>query len=169
MNFQFYLEKLIDNDNVQNFLRNNKDAYPCSCFFAVDFENLKNPQDKQHIDFFVPSLNRIFSFQLEDNCNIVEIENIGDKALDKISMNYDFDFEEFWRIIEDEKNRQQITHKTQKIIFSIQNVDGKDLIIGTVFISNLGMIRVNYDISERKILLFEKKSFFDLVNVFKKK
>ena len=44
-----------------------------------------------------------------------------------------------------------------------------ELIIGTVFISNLGMIRVNYDIVDRKIVLFEKKIFFDLVNIFKKK
>jgi len=169
MNFQFYLEKLVNEESFQKFMDEHKDCYPCSCFFAVDFENLKNPQDKQHIDFFVPSLKRIFSFQLEDQCKVIELENLNDKEPVKISLNYDLDFDEFWRIIEDEKNRQQITHKTNKIVFSIQNVDNKDLIIGTVFISNLGMIRVNYDIVDRKILLFEKKSFFDLVNIFKKK
>ena len=42
-------------------------------------------------------------------------------------------------------------------------------LIGTVFISGLGIIKVNIDIKDKKIIEFEKKSFFDMVNVLRRK
>jgi len=62
--------------------------------------------------------------------------------------------------------------KIQKILLSLQKIDKKDFLIGTVFISGLGMIKVKIDLDLEhrsvypnvqnfgaKIVEFEKKSF----------
>ena len=49
------------------------------------------------------------------------------------------------------------------------NLDGKDFLVGTIFISALGMIKIHIDISKREITHFEKKSFFNMIKVIKKK
>ena len=61
-----------------------------------------------------------------------------------------------------------ITNKIQKMLFSLQHKDLKDYLIGTIFISNFGMIKVNIDITDMKVILFEKKSFFDMLKIVKK-
>jgi len=63
--------------------------------------------------------------------------------------------------------------KIQKILLSLQKIDKKDFLIGTVFISGLGMIKVKIDLDLEhrsvypnvqnfgaKIVEFEKKIFF---------
>ena len=47
--------------------------------------------------------------------------------------------------------------------FISKSSNRKDFLIGTVFISGLGMIKINIDISEMKIIVFETKSFFDFM------
>ena len=55
------------------------------------------------------------------------------------------------------------------MIFSLQNVKGKDVLLGTIFVSGFGMIKVNIDLKEKRITDFEKKSFFDMLNIMRKK
>jgi len=43
------------------------------------------------------------------------------------------------------------------------------MLIGTVFISMLGLLKVRIDVEKMKIVLFEKKSFFDMMSIKKKK
>ncbi|MCL5730305.1 MAG: hypothetical protein M1165_01930 [Candidatus Pacearchaeota archaeon] len=64
---------------------------------------------------------------------------------------------------------QGINNRLQKLIFSLQKVDGKDFLTGTIFISMFGLIKISIDIKKSKIVDFEKKSLFDLVNIFKKR
>ena len=61
MNFQFYLEKLMDSEDFQNFKRENPDAYLCSGFFSIDKEKEDN---QQHLDYYIPELDKMFSFKL---------------------------------------------------------------------------------------------------------
>ena len=58
--------------------------------------------------------------------------------------------------------------KIQKIILSLQNYKGKETLSGTVFISMMGMIKISIDISEMKILDFEKKSIMDMIKIIRK-
>ncbi len=164
MNFQFYLEKLMASESFKNFITENKDAFPVSGFFVIDLEGKDN---KQHFDYFIPSTNKMFSFQLESKCDLVPIEIIGDKP-EKISMNYNFDFSDVKKLIQKEMATRGITNKIQKMLFSLQHKDLKDYLIGTIFISNFGMIKVNIDITDMKVILFEKKSFFDMLKIVKK-
>lgn len=160
MNFQFYFEKLMASDIFGDFMKENKDAYACGGFFILDKVGNDN---KQHFDYYVPSLKKIFSFKLEDGVQMIPVEMIDPRIPTKIKSNYNFDFKDIEKMILEEMKKQEINKELQKIILSLQELEGKDYLIGTVFISGLGMIKINIDISEMKIIVFEKKSFFDMV------
>ena len=160
------MEKLSLSEEFKNFMKKNPSAYLCSGFFVID-KDLKNPDNKQHFDYYIPSSEKMFSFQLEDGVKIVPVE-VFNKKPKKISLS-NFDFDDIENIIIDEMEKQNIKNKIQKIILSLQKSNGKEFLIGTVFISMLGMIKVNIDINEKKIMEFEKKSFFDIMKVRKGK
>lgn len=165
MNFQFYLEKLFDSEHFQKFIKENKDAYPVSGFFVIDKEGKDN---QQHLDYYVPSTKKLFSFQLEKGCELVPLEMIAEFKTDKLAVNYSFDFKDVEELIQKEMTAKGMTNKIQKLLFSLQHKEGKDYLVGTIFISGFGIIKVNIDISEMKIMLFEKKSFFDMLKITKK-
>lgn len=166
MNFKFYVEKLNASKNFKKFGKENKKAFPCSCLFVIDKEDEKG--DKQHFDFYIPSSNKIFSIPLEENLDGTFIEIKDGKAPAKISLEHDFDFNEIEQIILERMKEEKIENKVQKILFSFQNVDGRDFLIGTIFIASYGLINLTLDIDEMKIKDFKKKSFFDMMNIFKK-
>ena len=158
MNLQFYLEKLHASEEYKKFMEENPDAYLCSGFFVIDKTGTDN---KQHFDFLAPSKKKIFSFQLEEGMRIVPVE-IFKEIPGKIDA-LDFEFEDVERAIERKMRGEGINKKIQKILLSLQRIDGKNFLIGTIFISGFGLVKVNIDVSEIKIVLFEKKSFFDMV------
>ena len=63
--------------------------------------------------------------------------------------------------------KENLNDKIQKIMLSLQKIDGKDYVIATVFISMLGMLKVNISLPDKEITEFEKKSFFDIVKIKK--
>jgi hypothetical protein len=160
MNFKFYLEKLKQSDAFKKFIKTNPKAYMCSGFFIIDKEGNDN---KQHIDFFIPGNDKISSFELENKLQIVPIEMLEKKTPEKLSENIDFDFEELEKMIFEEMKRQGMDKKIQKIILSLQSIEGKPSLVGTIFVTLLGLIKIRVDVSEMKILEFEKKSFFDMM------
>lgn len=168
MNFQFYLEKLLSSEVFEKFMKENPSAFLCSGFFAID---KKSNNNQQHFDYFNPELNKMFSFKFDNGkIDLIPVENFEDNFIPrKISDNYDFDFGEIGKMIEDRMNEEKIDKKIEKILLSLQNKGGRDFLIGTVFISGLGMIKVLIDLNEKKIVEFEKKSFFDILRVKKKK
>ena len=166
MNFQFYLEKLFASKKFQEFMKENKDAYPCSGFIVRDFEGSDN---KTNFDYYVPSIKKMFSFKLEDDCAKIPVEQIPEIPPQKIKMNYSFDFEEIKKIIETKITEESIKNKMQKMLFSLQSKEKKDYLLGTIFLSGMGLLKVNIDLEKMKITAFEKKSFFEMVNIFKKK
>ena len=170
MNLQFYLEKLHSSKEFKDFMKKNPDTYLCSGFFVIDKEGSDN---KQHFDYYVPKQKKMFSFKLssekedKEGIKIIPIELFDNKIPKKISKN-NFDFKDIEKMIQDEMENQKIKNKVQKIMFSLQNINESDFLICTIFISMLGILRVNVDISSNKITQFEKKSFFDIVKVKKK-
>ena len=168
MNFQFYIEKLKNSESFKKFIAENKDAFPCSGFFVIEFSKSDHPDNKQHFDYFVPSKKKMFSFKLEEDCRIVPIEIIGNTELIPISLNHEFNFDDIANLIAKRMKKDSITNEVQKILISMQNKDKKDYLVGTVFISNFGLIKVNIDLNKMKITDFEKKSFFDMLKIVKK-
>lgn len=146
----------------------NKDAFLCSGFFIVD---KKGEDNKQNVDYFVPSINKMFSFKLEldKEVELVPVENFGeDFKPEKIPDNINFDFNEIERLIEGEMFDKKIKNKIEKLLLSLQAKDNKSYIFGTIFISGLGILRVKIDLDEKRVIEFEKKSFFDMMKIVKK-
>ncbi len=166
MNFQFYLEKLYASDYFDKFIKENKDAFPVSGFFVLD---LVGKDSQQHFDYYIPSTKKLFSFQLEKGGEPVPIELVEGFKANKIAMNYNFDFKDVDALIQEEMEKKEIKNKIQKFLFSLQIKDGKDYLVGTIFLSGMGLLKVNIDISEMKITAFEKKSFFDMLKITGKK
>ena len=50
----------------------------------------------------------------------------------------------------------------------MQAKDKKNYLLGTIFISGLGLLKVRIDLNEKKIVGFEKMSFFDMIKIVKK-
>jgi len=169
MNLQFYLERLHNSEEFKKFKKQNPDAFPCSAFFIIDKGNLQNPDNKYHFDYYVPSNKKMFSFQLEEIIKLVPMEMFEEKIPEKILIDYDFDFKDIEKMIDDEMKRQRIKNKIQKMLLSLQNLGGKDFLVGTIFISTLGLLKININIFEKKITHFEKKSFFNMLKIIKKK
>lgn len=165
MNFQFYLEKLFDSEEFKKFKKENKDAYLCSGFFSIDRQGKDN---QQHFDFYVPSNKKMFSFQLEKEFEIVPLENYGEMIPEKLSEKINFDFDEIEDIIINKMKEENVNKQVQKLLLSLQSLEGKNFIIGTIFISGMGLLKVTIDLSENKIINFEKKSFLDMFKIIKK-
>lgn len=166
MNFQFYFEKLIESNDFKKFIKENKDAFICSAFFIID---TKDKDNKQNIDYFVPSINKMFGFKIDNKVEMIPIENFGENFKpEKIPDNVNFDFDEIKDMIQDRMENEKIKNKIEKLLLSLQAKDKKNYILGTIFISSLGILKVRIDLDEKKIIDFEKKSFFDMMKVIKK-
>ena len=162
MNFQFYLEKLENSDIFKKFKKENPKAYLCSGFFTID----KVGNDSQrHLDFYVLKDKKMFNFKFEDKINLVQADYASDVVLKPLKEDIDFEIKEIEFLISKRMEKEKIKNKLQKILISLQNVKGKPVLICTVFVSGFGLLRVNIDISSSKpkIILFEKKSFFDVI------
>lgn len=168
MNLKFYLEKLESSSSFKNFIKQNPDVFICSCFFVIDKEGNDN---KQHIDYFIPEKKEIYSFQLENDCQRIPLENINkeEHSFSKINFDYEIDFEEIESIIFNEMQKRGIKNKIQKLILSIQKINDVDFVICTIFISGMGIIKANINIAKKEITEFEKKSFFNMINIFGKR
>jgi len=172
MNFQFYLEKLMNSSDFQKFKKENPNAYLCSGFFSIDKE--KDGDNQQYLDYYVPELDKIFSFKLlnEGKVEMVPVESYNSaekkEKPSKINDNYDFDFNYIEKLVEGKMFDEKINKNILKLLFSLQNLDGKDFLIGTVFISGLGLLKCEIDIQEKKVVGFEKKSFFDMMKIVRK-
>lgn len=163
MNIQFYIEKLNSSDEFAEFRRENPDAYLCSCFIVVDKEG---DDSKVHLDYYAPKDKKIMSFHTE-SMKKIPLDAADERIPEKIPGDVDVDFNEVENLISEKMREEDVTSKLQKIILSMQNKNGTNFLIGTVFISMLGMIKLSIDLSEMKIIDFEKKSFFDIMKIVK--
>lgn len=176
MNFQFYLEKLLDSEEFQKFKKENPNAYLCSGFFSIDKEKGLEGDNQQHLDYYIPDTKEMFSFKLRngDNVEKLSIENFNNLEKNKreipgkINDEQDFDFNYIEKLVEGKMFDEKINKRILKFLFSMQNKEGKDYLIGTVFISGLGLLKCTIDIQEKKVLEFEKKSFFDMMKIVRK-
>lgn len=168
MNSQFLFEKLHSSEEFKKFMEEKKDAFLCSGFFIVDLENNKGSEDKYNLDFYVPSEKKFFSFQLNNEIKLSPIERQDEKIPEKILMKDNFDFDKLKELISREMEFKKINNKIQKMLFSLQCKDGKDFLLGTIFISGFGLVKVTVDLKEKRITDFEKKSFWEMLNIVRK-
>jgi hypothetical protein len=132
MNFQFYLEKLFNSEEYVNFKKEFSDAFLTSGFISVDKE--KKGQDQFHLDFYVPSANKLFSFKLEDGVVKVPIETLEQQNFFEISDNLDFNMNEIEGMIAYEIDKQKLKKTIKNYVF-IEKKDGKNYLIFDCFFS----------------------------------
>ncbi len=168
MKFQFYHEKLIDAEEYQNFRRENPGAFPCSGFFVLDREK-EGANNQVHFDFWLPQYEKMYSFKMNGPIEFVNVENFDKRPFEELSMNYDFDLEDVEKIILERMAEDKVKGKIQKLLFSLQKLKGVDYLVITVFLNNMALLKINYDIADKKIIEFEKKSFFDMLKITGKK
>jgi len=163
MNIQKHIKKLKNSKKYKDFVDEHKDAYFCSGFFSVDKEGTDN---QVHLDFFSQKEKELYSFNFSEGVNLTKMDNFG-VVPDKISLSLDLDLEKFEKLVEKEMNNRGIKTKVKKLLFSLQNSKKKDILFVTVFISNLGLVKVSFDIKSLKVISFEKKSFMDFFKIVK--
>lgn len=112
---------------------------------------------------------KLFSFQFEETIKLIPVELTYNEIPEKIPDNCNFYFEEVEKIINERIEQENIKNKIQKILLSLQSKNGKCFLVGTIFISSLGMIKVKIDLEDMNLIDFEKKSFMDMFKVVKGK
>lgn len=167
MNSQFLLEKLHSSEEFEKFIKEKPDAFLCSGFFILDLEAENG--DKYNLDFYSPSEKKVFSFQLDNEVKFFPIDRHDEIIPERVSMKDDFDLDKIKEMITREMEWKKINSKAQKMLLSLQSKEGKDFLLGTIFISGFGMVKVTIDLKERKIIDFDKKSFFDMLNIMRKR
>lgn len=165
MNFQFYMEKLRASEIFKKFIKENPKAFLCSCFFSIDFVEKDN---KVHFDYYIPNSKQMFSFKLEKECEKELIQTREDFLPERISENIDFELKDIEKILNERMKKENIQEKAQKVFISLQRVRKKEVLIGTMFISAMGMISFEIELSSKKIISFQKKSFLDFFKILKK-
>jgi hypothetical protein len=96
------------------------------------------------------------------------LERNDERFLQEVKMDVPFDFDELQELILQEMEKQKITNKIQKMIFSLQAKDKKEVLYGTIFLTGLSLLRLSISLPEKEISEFEKKSFFDMMKIIKK-
>lgn len=167
MNLQFYLEKLFASYEFEKFKKENPNSYFASGFLVIDKENPSG--NKVHIDYFNSETKKMFSFQLENDCQVVPVEQVPEEPLEKISDNIDFSFKKIEKLIVEKMKEENVKNKIQRILLSLQKKNKKNFLLGTVFISNLGMLKINIDLDEMDLVSFEKKNFMDMFKIVKRR
>ncbi|MBS3084867.1 hypothetical protein J4411_03060 [Candidatus Pacearchaeota archaeon] len=166
MNFRFYYEKLVDSEEYKNFIKKNPKAYPCSCLFILDREH-SGEGNKVHFDFWLPLEKKMNSFRVDGKVEFMDVENFDSRPFEEISTEHDFNLEDYEEMILNRMGEEGISGKIQKLLFSLQKLKGKEFLITTGFLNNLGLIKVTISVDEKKITNFEKKSFFDMMKIVK--
>jgi hypothetical protein len=166
MNLQDYFKQLRENKNFQDFQKENPQAYLCSGFFTIDKEATEN---QQHLDFFIPGKEKIFSFQMEKEGKMKPLDTLDKVIPEKLSFDLDLDFDNIEKIIKNKMEEKEMKDKIKKLIFSLQRIEKKNMLMGTIFISGFGLLKANIDLKSNEIIDFERKSFFDMIKVYKKK
>lgn len=165
MDFQFYVEKLFSNEHFEKFKKENKGAFCSGAFFVIDKEG---KDSKQHFDYWIEEFSKLVSFKLESGGEMIPVEVLEkDFTPQKIPMNLEIDFDDFEKQVLEKMNKGGINNKLQKILISVQMKDKKPFLLGTVFISMMGMIKVVYDLEKKDFEAFEKRSFLDIMKVKK--
>lgn len=144
-------------ESFNDFCKKYADAYMCAVFLILD-----EKKEQCQIDFFIPCLEKIASFEqpfesfkiYEDKIKKMQELNIKDMEVD---------IENLAEVVEKEKKLNNINQKTTKII-AILKEDFWDL---TCLDDFLGMLRIKVNAQTGFTKGFEKSSLIDFMSVKK--
>ena len=165
MNIQFYHKRLINSKEYKEFLKEHKKAYLGSALFILDKEKGK---DEVNFDFYCEKdKDKVFSFEVSKEIVFRELKNYDVRKPEKIKISENLNLLDFEKIILEEMKKNNMKNPAKKFLFSFQRLKKKDYFLITAFLSNLALVKCHIEIKSKKIVLFEKKSFMDMVKMFK--
>ena len=167
MKLQFYNDKLINSEEYKKFMKEHKDAYFCSGFFSIDKENSET-DNQIHFDFYIPSSKEMFSFKLNDKIELTSVKIFDERIPEQIFTDFNIDLDKFEKIILKKMELEKIKNSAKKFLFSLQNLEKKTYLLVTIFLSNLGLLKINIDLAKGEIISFEKKSMSEIFKIFRK-
>jgi hypothetical protein len=164
MDFQFYLEKLYSSKEYMEFKsQKKKDLFFCGGFLSIERENVRNPRNVVHIDYYVPAEKKVYSFKMDGDIVLIAQDNPDSRVPQKMNDNVEFDFDDIIDLAEKELVDKQINNTIKKAVLSLQSLKGKDYLIGTLFLNNMALARIRINLEDMKIEELEKKGFFDIL------
>jgi len=161
MKIQPYINKLNKSKKFKEFIEKNPNAYFSAGFFVLDFQENKNVHQ---IDYYIPNQKKMATFELDKGIDM-KISEITDKNImpAKIEGKTKLDLDVLKGIVEDEMKNHTVTHKLQKIIVILQNLNGNLIWNLNCITSDMGVIKVHIDDETHSVLKFEEISLFDVV------
>lgn len=148
MNFQFYLEKLNQSEEFKEFLDKFPKAHLTSAFFSIDKTGKED--HSQSIDYYVPQTKEFISFKLSNPIQKIPMQVLEGQTFTKISSNIDFELNEIENIIQEKIKENEIKNSVQKLMYSLQQKENKNYIIGTLFLSNLALVKFVLNLETKK-------------------
>jgi len=212
MKISEHYNSLLKSKEYKEFIKKNKKAYFCSCFFMIDREHdtkeinfdyfvpfdekikkLKKPsvQSLEKDNNKIPTSNpppsytasptlgnenneetkkqkgQIYVFKITDKLSLVSLEFFDKRIPEKLVLDKNLDLEEFEKLIEERMQKENIKEKAKKFLYSFHIAERKKLLFVTIFLSNLALLKVNFDLETKKMIDFDRKSFFDIIKFVK--
>jgi hypothetical protein len=87
---------------------------------------------------------------------------------EKLILDKKIELDYFEKLIFERMEKENVKEKSTKFLYSFQCVNGKNLLLATVFLSKLSLLKISIDVSKKEIIDFDKKSFFDIISFMKK-
>jgi hypothetical protein len=158
MKIKQLLEELEKTGGYKDFKKKYPQSFFMAGFFVIDFVT----KNQYQLDFFIPELEKIASFEWPfGNAKIHEdkIENV--KKLDE---NLKIDFDDLIGEVEKLTSKEKMSFKLEKIIAILKDNEWNL----TCMSSNLGMLRIGIDSLTGEVKKFEKLSLMDIMHIKKK-
>ena len=160
MKIKPYLDKLSNSVQFKDFISKNPEAYFSAGFFVLDFSEKKNIHQ---IDYYLPKEKKFMTFTLDGEIEMKKQDMRDKKVPKQIEGDITLDLDVLKGIVEDEMKNQGITHKLHKIIAVIHSPEGKRIWNLNCITSDMGIIKVHVDDSDKSILKFEPVNLFDVI------
>jgi hypothetical protein len=160
MKLQEILEELKETTHYKNFISENPDVFFCAGFFIFD---MKNESEQIQLDFFVPKLKKIASFEFPFAAAKIHDDEVLKSSPQDPSVKIDIDdvinFSKKAIAKHDSRlNPTKIIAVLQKGSWNLTCMDDA-----------LGIIRIKVDATTEEEVSFDKGSLMDFMGIQKKK
>ena len=160
MKIKPYLDKMNESGEFKKFISDNPDAYFSAGFFVLDFVD---KHDIHQIDYYMPNEKKIMTITLDNEFKMKKQALSNESIPKEVEGDINLDLDILKLLVEDEMKNQNITHKLHKIIAILHNLDGKKTWDLNCITSDMGIIKVHVNDTDKSILKFEPVSLFDVV------
>jgi len=165
MTFNQTLETITTSAVFKKFIKENPNAELVAGFFILDIVNNNN---KKSIDYKIPQTEKIFTFELDQNNEVIMkqdklIKDSNFPELQKISPNIKIDLDKIPSIAEKIALDNSIKQKFQKIIAVLQIYNNQQIWNLTCMLDSFVILNIIINSDTGQIIKFDRKSMADFI------